>query len=604
MSFRTKLFITPTLATVIGTFVLLTAASILIIQALTSEKVIRQLGGVVVDLGMESSEIAFIEQLHAVVETSKYTEASWDRNEFSFDNPDLIIAYLYGALAPMDRVSFLVLVDEHGEGIDVDRGDADGQLLAGPVELASEIPSLLPLTERAAKQTGPFWSDPVFMPSREHTYFVYTHPFYENGEYRGSLMTGMSLERMSNITWHISTEDITVFLLKEGTHEVIAHPVLFENFDKLTSENPLLHVSEVSDTFLADFSEMPKIKNSTFDIAEGLDLHAGYDDDGYKRFVIIEQNNENLMGMPARIGVHFPAEYLDQPLQQLTTAIIVGTGLLMLSLLGAIVLARRIARPVQRAAVAAKDVANLNLSAVEPLPSSVIRELDDLSKGFNAMVGGLTAFNRYVPKTLVQKLLSEGRADAPPEERDVAVLFTDIAGFTSASEGMSATETAAFVNHHLSLLGEEITRQDGTIDKYIGDSVMAFWGAPDRLDNPAEHAARAALGMAAAIHADNQERMSHGRQPVRIRIGIHLGPLVVGDIGAPGRVNYTVIGDTVNAASRLESLGKEIDPEAEVMILASEEVASNLGNDIRQERIGPQMVKGRVEPLQVVRLLF
>jgi class 3 adenylate cyclase len=133
---------------------------------------------------------------------------------------------------------------------------------------------------------------------------------------------------------------------------------------------------------------------------------------------------------------------------------------------------------------------------------------------------------------------------------------------------------------------------------------MAFWGAPDRLENPAEHAARAALGMAAAIHADNQERKSHGKQPVRIRIGIHLGPLVVGDIGAPGRVNYTVIGDTVNAASRLESLGKEIDPDAEVMILASEEIASNLSSDIRQERIGPQMVKGRVEPLQVVRLLF
>ncbi|MES0810751.1 adenylate/guanylate cyclase domain-containing protein [Roseibium sp. SCPC15] len=604
MSFRTKLFITPTLATVIGTFVLLTAASILIIQAVTSEKVIRQMGGVVVDLGMESSEIALIEQLHAVVETAKYTEASWDKNDFSFDNPDLIIAYLYGALAPMDRVSFLVLVDEHGEGIDVDRGDADGQLLAGAVELASEIPSLVPLTEKAAKQTTPFWSDPVFMPSREHTYFVYTHPFYENGKYYGSLLTGMSLERMSEITWHISTEDITVFLLKEGTHEVIAHPVLFESFDKLTPENPLLHVSQVSDTFLAEFSDMPKVRNSTFDIAEGLDLHAGYDNEGYKRFVIIEQNNENLMGMPARIGVHFPAEYLDQPLKQLTTAIIVGTGLLMLSLLGAIVLARRIARPVQRAAVAAKDVANLNLNAVAPLPSSVIRELDDLSKGFNAMVGGLTAFNRYVPKTLVQKLLSEGRADAPPEERDVAVLFTDIAGFTSASEGMSATETAAFVNHHLSLLGTEITRQDGTIDKYIGDSVMAFWGAPDRLENPAEHAARAALGMAAAIHADNQERKSHGKQPVRIRIGIHLGPLVVGDIGAPGRVNYTVIGDTVNAASRLESLGKEIDPDAEVMILASEEIASNLSNDIRQERIGPQMVKGRVEPLQVVRLLF
>jgi adenylate cyclase len=604
VSLRKKLFITPTLATVIGSFVLVTAAAILIIQALTSEKVIRQLGGSLVDLGMESSEIAFIEQLHAVTETALYTEKSWARKELAFDEPDLMITYLYGALAPMDRVSFLVLVDETGEGVDVDRGDADGSLLAGDVKLATDIPSLVPLAEMAAKQTDPFWSEPLYMPSRKHTYFVYTHPFYEDDTYRGSLLIGMSLERMSNITWHISNDDITVFLMKEGSHEIIAHPTLHEKFDELSTDAPLLHVSEVTDTFLAEFADMQKIKSSTFDIAEGLDLHAGYDKDGYKRFVIIEETNEHLMGLPARIGVHFPAEYLDQPLKQLVTAIAAGVVLLLISLLGAIFLARRIARPVQIASIAAKEVANLNFSAVKPLPSSVIRELDDLSNGFNAMVGGLTAFNRYVPRTLVQKLLSEGRADAPPEEREVAVLFTDIAGFTSASEGMSASQTAAFVNHHLSLLGAEITKRDGTIDKYIGDSVMAFWGAPGKLNNPAEPAARAALGMAKAIRNDNLERAARGEDPVRIRIGLHVGPLVVGDIGAPERVNYTVIGDTVNAAARLESLGKEIDGAADVIILASKEVTGLLPEDIQQEPIGHQKVKGKQTEIEVVRLIL
>jgi adenylate cyclase len=603
VSLRKKLFITPTLATVIGSFVLVTAAAILIIQALTSEKVIRQLGGSLVDLGMESSEIAFIEQLHAVTETALYTEKSWARKELAFDDPDLLITYLYGALAPLERVSFLVLVDETGEGVDVDRGDADGSLLASELKLATDIPSLVLLTELAAKQTEPFWSEPLYMPSRKHTYFVYTHPFYADDTYRGSLLIGMSLERMSNITWHISNDDITVFLMKEGSHEIIAHPTLHEKFDDLSTDAPLLHVSQVTDTFLAEFANMEKIKSSTFDIAEGLDLHAGYDQEGYKRFVIIEESNEHLMGLPARIGVHFPAEYLDQPLQQLVTAIVAGVVLLLISLFGAIFLARRIARPVQIASIAAKEVANLNLSAVEPLPSSVIRELDDLSNGFNAMVGGLTAFNRYVPRTLVQKLLSEGRADAPPEEREVAVVFTDIAGFTSASEGMSASQTAAFVNHHLSLLGAEIAKREGTIDKYIGDSVMAFWGAPGKLDNPAEPAARAALGMAQAIRDDNLERVERGEEPVRIRIGIHVGPLVVGDIGAPDRVNYTVIGDTVNAAARLESLGKEIDGTADVIILASNEVASLLPEDVQQEPIGRQKVKGKQTEIEVIRLI-
>ncbi|WP_299816768.1 adenylate/guanylate cyclase domain-containing protein [uncultured Roseibium sp.] len=599
---RKKLFITPTLATVIGSFVLITAAAILIIQAITSEKIVRQLGGELVDLGLESAQTAFVEQLHAVTETGQYTKLAWQEGELAFDEPDVLVSFLFGALAPTEQVSFLVLVDETGKGVDVDRGDADGVLLGGDVDLTADIPALLPLTEKAAGTAEPFWSDALFMPEREHTYFVYVQPLYEEEDYRGSLLIGMSLDRMSEITWFISTDEMSVFLMKEGSHEIIAHQDLHEKFDHLSVETPLLHVSQISDGFLATFADMQKLENLAFDIAEGLDLHYGHDENGNKRFVVLEQKNEDLKGLPARIGVHFPAGYLDQPLQELMVAIIVGAGLLLLSLVGAALLARRIARPVQRASIAAMQVANLNLDDVEPLPGSVIRELDDLSGGFNSMVSGLKAFSRYVPRTLVQKLLREGRADAPPEAREVAVLFTDIAGFTSASEGMSATQTADFVNHHLSLLGAEITRHGGTIDKYIGDSVMAFWGAPEHLDNPAEPAARAALGMAEAIHADNQARIERGEAPVRIRIGIHVGPLVVGDIGAPERVNYTVIGDTVNATSRLESLGKDIDPDAEVIILASREVAERLDGDIRQKPMGAHSVKGRVEPMEVVRL--
>ncbi|MEM5582207.1 adenylate/guanylate cyclase domain-containing protein [Roseibium sp. AS2] len=603
MAGRRKLFITPTLATVIGSFVLLTAAAILIIQTLTSARVVRELGGELVDIGLDSAETAFVEQLHAVRETAQYTRLSWERKELRFDEPDLLTTYLFGALAPMEQVSFLVLVDENGNGVDVDRGDGDGEVLGGDLTLPADIPILEPLTQKAAQQGKPFWSSPLYMPGREHTYYVFVHPLLEGDTYRGSMLIGMSLDRVSEITWHVSTDDMTVFLMQEGSHRIIGHPDLHKTFDDLSETAPLPHVAQIEDGFLGRFEDMPRLDNTSFDISEDLDLHAGLDDDGVKRFVILERKNENLLGMPVRIGVHFPAKFLDQPLKQLLLAALVGGGLLLISLLGAVVLAQRIARPMQRASAAAREVASLNLTAVEPLPGSVIRELDDLSRGFNAMVGGLTAFNRYVPTTLVEKLLSEGRADAPPEEREVAVLFTDIAGFTAASEGMSATQTAAFVNHHLSLLGAEITREGGTIDKYIGDSVMAFWGAPEHLDNPAAPAARAALGMAAAIHADNEARIASGEAPVRIRIGLHMGPLVVGDIGAPERVNYTVIGDTVNAASRLESLGKDIDGTAEIIILASTEITGRLGPDFKLQPIGPQRVKGKAEPLEVVRLM-
>jgi class 3 adenylate cyclase len=560
------------------------------------------MGGELVDIGMDAAETAFAEQLHAITETAEFTRQTYERRELPLDDPDLVLSYLYGALAPMEQVSFLVLVDENGKGIDVDRGDADGKLLGGDVNLAKDIPILVPLLKRAKTQTGVFWSQPFYMPNREHTYYVFVRPLHEGKTYRGSLMIGMSLDRMSEITWHVSTDDITVFLMKEGSDEIVAHPDLHKSFGDLSEDMPLLDVARLPDALLAGFEDMPQVDKASFDISTDLDIYSGTGPDGAKRFVILEQKNKNLMGLPVRIGVHFPAEYLDQPLKQLLMALLVGGGLLVVSLLGAVLLARRIARPVQRASVAARQVADLNLEAVSLLPTSVIRELDDLSKGFNAMVGGLKAFNRYVPATLVRKLLREGRAEAPPEEREVAVLFTDIAGFTPTSEGMTATETAAFVNHHLSLLGAEITREGGTIDKYIGDSVMAFWGAPERLENPAQPAARAAIGMARAIRADNQARIERGEPPVRIRIGLHMGPLVVGDIGAPERVNYTVIGDTVNAASRLESLGKTVDASADVTILVSSEIAKRLDSTFNQEAIGPQKVKGKSEPVEVVRL--
>src|SRR5882724_13442862 len=101
---------------------------------------------------------------------------------------------------------------------------------------------------------------------------------------------------------------------------------------------------------------------------------------------------------------------------------------------------------------------------------------------------------------------------------------------------------------------------------------MAFWGAPGRTENPAASACRAAIAIQRAIAADNKQRISTGLDPVRIRIGIHMGTVVVGDIGAPSRINYTIVGDAVNATQRLESLGKTIDPDAEAIALVSEEI--------------------------------
>jgi len=162
---------------------------------------------------------------------------------------------------------------------------------------------------------------------------------------------------------------------------------------------------------------------------------------------------------------------------------------------------------------------------------------------------------------------------------------------------------AAFLNHHLTLLAECVENEGGTIDKYIGDALMAFWGAPERIENTVPGACRAALAIKKAISTENVARLAAGLKPVRLRIGIHTGPLVVGNIGAPSRVNYTVVGDTVNTAQRLEALGKEVDPDAEVTILISSATRAQLPVEFKSAAVGSHLVKGKSERIDVYQLL-
>ena len=133
--------------------------------------------------------------------------------------------------------------------------------------------------------------------------------------------------------------------------------------------------------------------------------------------------------------------------------------------------------------------------------------------------------------------------------------------------------------------------------------MMAFWGAPGRIENPAASACRAAVGIQRALGADNKRRIAAGLKPVRIRMGIHMGPVVVGDIGTPNRINYTIVGDVANATQRLESLGNAIDPDAEVIALVSEEIFAAARDGFQFVGCGAHFVKGKQESLKVFRLI-
>ena len=242
----------------------------------------------------------------------------------------------------------------------------------------------------------------------------------------------------------------------------------------------------------------------------------------------------------------------------------VGLVLLIVALIVAVLLGKRLSRPIKAIAAQAHLVADFELERVTPLTRSRVLEFDDQATAFNAMLTGLRAFSAYVPRSLVAKLVRTGDADATrPREATVTVMFTDIAGFTSISEQLPANVGAELLNHHFALVCEAIDAEGGTVDKFLGDGVMAFFGAPDRLKGHGAAAVRAAIAIRDALKADNRAAVESGRPPLRVRIGIHTGRVIVGNIGAADRVNYTIVGDTVNVSQRLQELGKLVAPDAE-----------------------------------------
>jgi len=586
---------------VIGAFVSITAGLVLAVQVITSERIVTALGAQVIENGMTALRREFKGQADAIEGQAAFISRAVEAGTVLIDEGEALDTFLYGALAGTPQASLIAIVPESGSALLVEREPDDGVLVASripPNRLPEEVE--LQVQDGSSPARGA-WTPVTFVPSRGHSYVTYTLPVMEDGRRHATIVIGVSLDQLSELTQRFSNEFLQVFLIYDDQY-LLAHPAFHEAEARLSPANPILPLTDAPDGFLAGFAGMEVLEAS--DLLPGqMTLRVDVAPTGERRFLATEVTQEEFGDLPVTIGAHFPAALLEQPFEQLFTALLIGLALLGVSLIGAALLARSIARPVRRAAQEAGQVARLELDRISPLPGSPIRELDDLATGFNSMVSGLKAFNRYVPTALVNTLLTEGQAGAPPEERELAVLFTDIAGYTSISEGLSAAETAAFINQHLALIGGQVRAHGGTIDKYIGDAVMAFWGAPDALEHPARDAAAAALAIAHALRNDNLQRARHGLPPVRLRIGLHVGPLVVGDIGAPERVNYTVIGDTVNIAARLESLGKDIDPGADVIITTSREVADQLDSGVQIETIGLQHVKGRDRAIEVVRLL-
>lgn len=205
-------------------------------------------------------------------------------------------------------------------------------------------------------------------------------------------------------------------------------------------------------------------------------------------------------------------------------------------------------------------------------------------------------FAQYVPAEVVAQLVEQpGLVRLGGEAREITVMFTDLAGFTGMSERLSAEQTVEVLTAYFNAMTPVIHRHGGTVDKYIGDAIMAFWGAPLPDTAHAEHAVRAAIEMQAAMERLAGELRECGLPPVAMRIGLHSGAAVVGNVGSDIRFSYTAVGDTVNLAARLEGANKAFG----TGILLSDATAARLPPGLPLRVLDVVVVKGKSEPVRV-----
>jgi adenylate cyclase len=269
-------------------------------------------------------------------------------------------------------------------------------------------------------------------------------------------------------------------------------------------------------------------------------------------------------------------------------AAIVALAAILLAILCGRALSLRIARPI---VAIAEDLAKVGAFSIsrDPAPRSFIREVSQLGASVDRMKASLRSFAHYVPTDLVRQLLAHGReAELGGELRRLTIYFSDIANFTSISEGMEPDRLVDAVGGYLELMTGTITHHGGTVDKFIGDGVMAFFNAPEYLPDHPRQACLAALE-AQRLLAERACTTPPGEPVFHTRIGLGLGEVLVGNIGTPDRFAYTLLGDEVNLASRLEGLNKLYG----TTIIASETVRDEAGNGFEWRRLDRVAVKGR-----------
>ncbi len=430
------------------------------------------------------------------------------------------------------------------------------------------------------------WIEARDLPDSDRTVYAYAGPIDVNRTRQGVLAVAIETDRLSRFLATLAPGEFGAAFILNADGKVIAVPDA--EADEVTparmGEGKLYEVAMISgERLLADPQANASGTLTKRVVIDGVPYAVALTPLGFYgwRVATVIPESAFLSGID---------ETLINLIYVLIIVVVVATGL-------AIWLIRKVvANPLARIAEDLGKIERFDVEQIERRPSK-LSELSNLSAATASMAAGLSAFRKYVPTDLVRMLLAEGIKIQPGGEmKQISVLFCDVTGFTGLSEKLGPKITQ-LMEPFFSAASTAIAKNGGTIDKFMGDAVMAFWGAPRKDVNHAENACRAALDLVAAVDASGIE--DDDGTPLRVRIGLNSGEALVGNIGSEQRLNYTAIGDVVNVASRLEGANKDYG----TLILIGPETRQQAAGTIVVRELDTLTVFGRIEELVVYELI-
>ena len=489
-------------------------------------------------------------------------QASWiaervESGAVELDDTESLDTFITGALSATPQVAGIAIVYPDGRSR---RWGREGPVIIE--EDWSVRPEIMDWLAVGATATAPAWRQPFWTYTLQS--YVVLHDVALRRDSRFVAMFGqvVPISDLSATLVDLTKNTEFIPFVLYDKEQVLAHPSLVTHPTitvnlPITADQPLKHLNELNDPVLSRIWSPDS--NSVFMLPELARTRAATVEVQGREYAFLYRDIDQYGPRPWTIGVYFDVEAGDNTVfERLYLAATGGAVVLALSVLIAIWLGRRLSQPVEAIAGVAHDVSAGRLTDARPLPTSFVREFDEANRSINSMVTDLQeretirkTLGRYVPEQVAKNLLSAG-GELDVESAEATVLFCDIEGFTLLTEQLGPQRIVDVLNKFFSSMVNILEQYDGVVTQFQGDAILAVFNIPISNSRHSQNALQAAISMMKAV----QDQTFEGCR-LDIRIGINTGMVVAGAVGAEGRLSYTVHGDAVNLASRLESLNKE-----------------------------------------------